>query len=284
VESSFVKQVDYIKQRVENHSNKNVKKSNPQFLEFHLSYKDMDEAYLSYFDEPLDMDLKVHSPDTFEGDHLLDLANPDTAHRQRSIAELQRVVNLTRDLTPYFKRATRPVIIASLGGFSEHDFLPPDVVAERYKLMADSLNQIDSEGVEIVGQTLPPFPWYFGGQMHLNLFVNPEDTVDFCQQNQLRLCFDISHSKLACNHFGTSFGAFVEAVGPYVAHLHLADAKGVDGEGLQIGEGDIDFPALRGQLDRLSPSASFIPEIWQGHKNHGEGFWIALERLEAQGW
>jgi len=27
--------------------------------------------------------------------------------------------------------------------------------------------------------------------------------------------------------------------------------------------------------------ASFIPEIWQGHKNEGEGFWIALERLEG---
>ena len=26
--------------------------------------------------------------------------------------------------------------------------------------------------------------------------------------------------------------------------------------------------------------ASFIPEIWQGHKNDGEGFWIALTRLE----
>lgn len=261
-----------------------VKKSNPQFLEFHLSYKDMNEDYLSYFDEPFDMDLKVHSPDTFEGDHLLDLANPDDKHRKRSISELQRVVNLTRDLMPYFKRATQPAIIASLGGFSENGFLPANVVKERYQLMADSLNQIDSEGVEIIGQTLPPFPWYFGGQMYLNLFVTPQDTVEFCQQNQLRICFDVSHSKLSCNHFGTSFGTFVETVGPYVAHLHLADAKGVDGEGLQIGEGNIDFPALRTQLDRLSPGASFIPEIWQGHKNHGEGFWVALERLEAQEW
>ena len=26
--------------------------------------------------------------------------------------------------------------------------------------------------------------------------------------------------------------------------------------------------------------ATFIPEIWQGHKNGGEGFWIALKKLE----
>ena len=33
-------------------------------------------------------------------------------------------------------------------------------------------------------------------------------------------------------------------------------------------------------LVRTAPKASFIPEIWQGHKNGGEGFWTAFERLE----
>jgi N-acetylneuraminate synthase len=36
-------------------------------------------------------------------------------------------------------------------------------------------------------------------------------------------------------------------------------------------------------MRRLSPEASFIPEIWQGHKNQGEGAWRALERLEQHG-
>ena len=34
------------------------------------------------------------------------------------------------------------------------------------------------------------------------------------------------------------------------------------------------------QLDELAPGVTFIPEIWQGHVNNGEGFWTALERLE----
>ena len=67
---------------------------------------------------------------------------------------------------------------------------------------------------------------------------------------------------------------------PVTAHMHLADSKGVDGEGLQVGDGDIDFRAFGHVIDRTQPGASFIPEIWQGHKNDGEGFWIALERLE----
>jgi N-acetylneuraminate synthase len=49
---------------------------------------------------------------------------------------------------------------------------------------------------------------------------------------------------------------------------------------VQIGEGEIDFAAMAEQLSRLAPAASFIPEIWQGHKNYGEGFWVACERLE----
>jgi N-acetylneuraminate synthase len=254
--------------------------SNPDFLEFHLSFKDMEEDFRPWIPEALDMDLKVHSPDTFPNDHLLDLANPDPEHRRCSIAHLQRVINLTRELTPWFRRATRPVIIASLGGFTENRLLRPDEVAERYDLMAESLSQLDSEGVEIVAQTLPPFPWYFGGQLFLNLFVHPEDTAAFCRRSGLRLCLDVCHSKMACNHFGHSFTDLIRTLGPHTAHLHMADARGVDGEGLQINEGDIDFPALCALLREAAPGASFIPEIWQGHKNNGEGFWLALERLE----
>lgn len=259
-------------------------KANPQFLEFHLSFKDMDEDFRAFVDAPLDLDLKVHSPDTFAADHLLDLSNENPAHRARSICELQRVIDLTRELKPYFRKAVRPVIISSLGGFSTAGLLEPDAVNRRYELLAASLGQLDAAGVEIIGQTLPPFPWYFGGQLYLNLFVNAADTARFCARSGLRLCLDVCHSKLACTHFRWSFKEFVDTVGPHVAHLHIADAKGVDGEGLQVGEGEIDLPALRDQLDRLCPEASFIPEIWQGHKNEGEGFWIALDRLEKMRW
>jgi len=94
------------------------------------------------------------------------------------------------------------------------------------------------------------------------------------------MCFDISHSKLMSNHFDINFYEFAEKIAPLTAHLHLGDAHGVNGEGLQIGEGDIDFKKLGDIIDQHCPDASFIPEIWQGHKNGGEGFWIALEKLE----
>jgi N-acetylneuraminate synthase len=64
--------------------------------------------------------------------------------------------------------------------------------------------------------------------------------------------------------------------------LHLGDSSGNNGEGLQVGDGDIDFDRMCAILNEAAPEASFIPEIWQGHKNDGEGFWIALERLEGK--
>ena len=116
--------------------------------------------------------------------------------------------------------------------------------------------------------------------LNLNLFVTPDDTVKFCKENGLRLCFDISHSKLACNEFKLSFDDFTRKVAPITAHFHISDASGVDGEGLQIGDGEIDFQALVNVLDSACPQASFIPEIWQGHKDCGQGFWVALGKLE----
>ncbi|PCI31349.1 MAG: acetylneuraminic acid synthetase, partial [Elusimicrobia bacterium] len=102
---------------------------------------------------------------------------------------------------------------------------------------------------------------------------------NFCVKNNLRICLDVSHSKLACNFMKKSFSEFVKNVAPFVAHMHLADAKGVDGEGLQITDGEIDWPLFMDIVNRETPNASFIPEIWQGHKNDGEGAWKALEAL-----
>jgi N-acetylneuraminate synthase len=255
-------------------------KTNPDLLEFHLSYKDLEQDIQQYFDRAYDLDLVVHSPELFAGDHVLDLCSTDEDYRQHSIRELQRVIDLTRSLKSFFNKSSRPCLVTNLGGFTVDAPLPRSRRSDLYELLLDSLSVLDMDSVEIIPQTMPPFPWHFGGQRYHNLFVDPQDTVEFCQKYGYRVCLDVSHSKLACNHHHLSFKEFVEAVGSYTAHLHIADAEGVDGEGLQIGEGEIDFPALAEDLDTTAPQASFIPEIWQGHKNEGEGFWIALERLE----
>ncbi|MGB8700724.1 MAG: N-acetylneuraminate synthase family protein [Thermosynechococcaceae cyanobacterium] len=254
--------------------------SNPDLLEFHLSYKDLEQDIHHYFHEAYELSLVVHSPELFANDHLLDLCSDDESYRQHSIQELQRVVDLTRSLKPFFAKKPTPFIIVNVGGFTPEAPLLKDERSQLYSLLVKSLSSLDLNGVEIILQTMPPFPWHFGGQRYHNLFVDPEDIAHFCEKYHYRICLDVSHSKLACNQYNWSFRQFIEQVGPYIAHLHLADAQGLDGEGLQIGQGEIDFKAIAIDLQQYSPQSSFVPEIWQGHKNQGEGFWISLEKLE----
>jgi sugar phosphate isomerase/epimerase len=222
----------------------------------------------------------VHAPELFSGSRLMDLATPDDEYRADSIRETQRVINITRDLKRYFPSTLKPLIVANIGGFTMDGPLADDQIAGYYSRFQDSLALLDMEGVELIPQTMAPFPWHFGGQRYQNMFLHIQDIVDSCAKLNLRMCFDVSHAMLACNHFGVDLYDYAEKIAPLTAHLHLGDAMGVNGEGLQIGEGEIDFDRLGAILLDGCPTASFIPEIWQGHKNGGEGFWIALDRLE----
>lgn len=255
-------------------------KTNLPFLEYHLSYKDMEEDLEKWFTERLPIQFAVHAPELFAGDHVLDFASKDEDYRAHSLAEMQRVIDITRALVPWHTGTKRPVIVTNMGGFNSKGFIPREERAPLYERIRDSLAKLDCDGVEIIPQTMPPFPWHFGGQSYHNLFMDPDEIESFCVENDMRVCLDLSHSQLACNYFGWSMTKFCEQIGPYTAHIHVVDAKGVDGEGLQIGEGNMDFAAIARVLDRTCPDASFIPEIWQGHKNGGAGFWFALDKLE----
>jgi N-acetylneuraminate synthase len=252
----------------------------PDLWEFHLSYSDMDLDPTNYMSGPYQSGLVVHAPELFSGSRLMDLATPDDDYRNESIRETQRVIDITRNLKRFFPNTSRPQIVANIGGFTMDAPLPASEISGYYERFAKSLCMLDMDGVELIPQTMAPFPWHFGGQRYQNIFVKIDEIVEWCSKLNLRMCFDISHTRLTCNHFGLDFYEFAEKIAPFSAHLHLGDAKGLNGEGLQVGEGEIDFVRLGAILQKGCPSATFIPEIWQGHKNGGEGFWVALERLE----
>ena len=255
--------------------------SNLDLVEIHLSYKDLDVDIDSVLPQHQDIGLVIHAPELFAGDHTLDLCAEDEDYRSHSIAELQRVVNISRDLCQRFLCPQPVLLVTNVGGFSEHRHLDDLEKQPLRNRLLHALTHIQHGGeVEIIPQTMPPYPWHFGGQRYHNLFVDAEFIQQFCHETGMRICLDVSHSKLACNHLNASFSTFLRRVLPYTAHLHLADASGVDGEGLQILDGEIDWAEVFSLIRQLCPEASFIPEIWQGHKNRGEGAWLALERLE----
>ena len=267
-----------------------VTDTTPDFLEFHLSYKDLDLDPDPFFtDLPqhctddgrrLTMAFTTHLPDLFSGDFIVDLASLDDAVWERSVHELQRTIDVTRALARWFTLEDDPIVVATMGGFTSDRHLDPSERPQRYERVASAVERVDRHGVRLTAQTLPPYPWLIGGQHFHNLFLDPDDTAEWSGATGVPLTLDTSHTKLAANFLGRSFAEATELLAPLTLHLHLVDAMGVDGEGPQVGEGEIDWPVLAEQLDRLAPRASFIPEIWQGHVNDGEGFWTALERLE----
>lgn len=252
----------------------------PDLFEFHLSYRDLSVAPQPYLQTVACSRLVVHAPELFENSELLDLVSDDLEYRQRSIVNLQRVVDATLQIGEFFPNADSLLIVANIGGFSADAPMPVAHRAELYRRFQASCAQVNFGRTELIPQNMAPFPWHFGGQRHQNIFMMPEELAEQAKAQGLRLCLDLSHLQMTCFHFGLDFQAALELLLPHSAHLHVADAKGANGEGVLMGAGDVDWPATWAQLKRY-PQVSFIPEVWQGHKDHGAGFWSALEFLNA---
>ncbi|ONN67019.1 N-acetylneuraminate synthase family protein [Herbaspirillum sp. VT-16-41] len=252
----------------------------PDLFEFHLSYRDLGVDPAPYLTQVACTRLVVHAPELFENSELLDLAADDEAYRQRSIENLQRVVDATHRIAEFFPQADSLLIVANVGGFSADAPFPLAHRKVLYERFLASCAQIDFGRTELIPQNMAPFPWHFGGQRHQNIFMMPDELAAQARAMNMRLCLDLSHLQMTCNHFGLDFQQSLALLLPYSAHLHVADAKGTNGEGVVMGTGDVDWPASWKKI-AACPGMGFIPEVWQGHKDHGAGFWSALEYLAS---
>lgn len=244
-------------------------KYNPPLLEFHFTDKDLDEKYPG---DQLEMQLVVHAPE-FWDNHLVDLCTVDESHRQSSVDIIRRSVDVTRELGKYFKGIPKMIVHPGAATLDQ----PMLDKSQLYPNLRRSVDEIDFDGVEFLLENLPPRPWYFGGQWVTNAFMDAYEIKDFLDSMDLKMCFDTSHSKLYCNWAQVDFLDQVSVLKPYISHLHLADAAGLDGEGLQIGEGTIDWVDFLAKVKDYH--GTMIPEIWRGHQRGGEGFIIAINRL-----
>ena len=50
-----------------------------------------------------------------------------------------------------------------------------------------------------------------------------------------------------------------------------------------MGQGEVEFGSLISSLNENIAGVQFIPEVWQGHHDNGQGFWSALKYLENEG-
>ena len=250
------------------------------FVEFHLSYQDLNEKPSDFIMDKPQLFFTVHAPELFKNDHILDLCSIDGNYRKLSVNYLNEVIEHCDEIARCFRDQDSPILVVNAGGWDTAGFVPDEKKGIYYENLKKSLNEINSTKVKIAFQTMPPFPWHFGGQSFHNLFVNPYEIDTFCSETGQKICFDVSHSMMACNYYGWDLNDFINIVSKHIVYLHVVDAKGSDGEGVQLGEGDVNFKDLATILNKTCPNAPFIPEVWQGHKDGGSGFWSALEYLE----
>ena len=255
-----------------------------RFVEFHVSDRDLDAGAAGYQGGRKPFGFVVHAPE-YCHDTLIDLCSADDAQRALSVERIQKTIDLARDLAPLFQWEDAlfpkgPKIVMHVGGMSPRPG-GYDLEAATGRLL-EALRRLDTAGVDLLLENLPPYPWYFGGRWFGHVICDPENTVMLCRESGLGLCFDTSHAALECARSGASLLEFARAVTPYLRHLHMSDGAGTSGEGLQIGDGSVNFVALLPVLLEAQPT--IIPEIWMGHHENGAAFRVALERLTESRW
>lgn len=252
-------------------------------FEFHMSPNDVSVPFnpTKHFNQQL----VVHAPELISRDlgfsgtdmqSYVDMCSSDKKIREASIAMMKRTIKKTKEMAPYFEGV--PQIVIHVGGYAFTQNYSNGIKDEMFELGVESFKQLDKKDVVLLPENMPPFPTHANARCYQAFFSAPEDLARFCKATGLHGCFDLSHAQLYCNSFGGSLVDFAKTVLPFAQHLHIADSSGIDGEGLQIGDGMIDFKPVF-ELFR-SKNFTWVAEITNGHKNNFEGFKEANRRLQ----
>ena len=109
-----------------------------------MSYRDLEIDFKSILEPQSVSNFLIHCPELFSEDHILDLSSRNDDYRNRSIAELNKVIDLTRNMKEYFGLKNDIRIIVNVGGFSKNQFLDSNTKSILYGILGNSLDQIDT--------------------------------------------------------------------------------------------------------------------------------------------
>ena len=123
----------------------------PDLYEFHLSYRDLSVQPQPFLTQVDCSRLVVHAPELFENSELLDLASDDLAYRERSIVNLQRVVDATQQIAEFFPNADARLIVANVcGGYSADAPRPKSERGMLYERFHESCARINFANTELI--------------------------------------------------------------------------------------------------------------------------------------
>lgn len=236
--------------------------------EFHLSFE---EARSEFDVQSFDRSNRysIHLPDYVSSTQLMDPFSPDAGQRAASLDILERTVGFAERLQGLTGQQV-PVV----GSFS----IVHSGLESFYADHAALLKGFRARGVTVMPQWLPPIAWYFGGSVRLHAMNDLRD-VTLLKNHDLPVCMDVCHLIMGRNFFGFSAEAVIQELQSNIQHVHIADAAGIDGEGLAIGEGEPE------NVNMIRNALNFdclkVIEVWQGHLDQGAGFRKALLTLSS---
>ncbi|WP_269582693.1 N-acetylneuraminate synthase family protein [Roseibium sp. Sym1] len=238
--------------------------------ELHLSYEEVGAFGRNMAENLARLDLtrhySIHIPDYIDSKTLIDPLAEDERIRDGS----RRVVATCVDLAVELEQRTG-ASVPIVGSFSR---LRPEGKRETYLRLQECLDTTGRQkGAPIYPQWLPRIAWYFGGADVLDMFCG-EDDIDIVVEIGMELCLDLSHLILSANYSKADWRGWCDRLMPLARHLHIADAVGIDGEGIEFGQGDLGDPSV--YLD--GPQRKVL-EVWQGHLSEGDGFDNAIRQL-----
>lgn len=246
--------------------------------EFHCSEKDMYDSVTGICANK--SQLIIHAPELMDTMLVNICAEDNSIQLNRSLDLIQHTINKTIKLNEGFKG--KPKLVIHLGGMLL-DKVDNNLISNQREIILKkaiknfSKLNYDPEQIEILPENLPPKPWYLGGEWAQYGFMYEDDIVKFCDHFNLGMTYDVCHAQLFCCHCNTKLIDFTKKVKPYISHVHISDATGTNGEGVQVDEGDINFDELMTELN--DKEFSWVTEIWSGHINNGKETYEGMKKL-----
>ena len=252
--------------------------------EIHMSSNDVLLSPSDFIpkDMLIDKNIVFHAVEQYDDGFIIDLAS-DGETLFESINRLQIFINHVTKFKQSFNIASPISIIVNAGGFTSGKPCSENIASQKTHAIAQHMLQLQSlnQDVVLTAQTMPPFPWHQGGRSFHNSLVTLSSIQKYIELTNLPICIDISHTAMAANEHKFDIYKAIEELSPFCSHYHISDASHSGQEGLQIGDGELDFPRILSILTKRSARSALIPEIWQGHLNNGAGFSLALRRLSS---
>lgn len=242
----------------------------PEALEYVLLENDLSGGWGKppHYDGPI----VVHAPEKYMDGRLLDLASEEETHRRRAIELLKRAIDVSAKLGA-------SSLVCHPGGI----YITQREVDTIWLIESmQELSDHNAGRVDLLLENMPGIYWNDGSQWTANVFNDWKQIRDILKEIDMGMCLDVCHARLFCTSKGIDFISYIKVLKPFVRHIHIADALGDAGEGIQIGDGELDFKAVLSSLKGLDVIA--VPEILNGHKDGGAGFKIARNRLARMGW